>query len=762
MNKKFFTAVILLHVLFFTVHVFSQAGQNWKWVHPSPQGSDLNWVKAFDANNWVAAGNCGTFMKTSNAGATWSFNVNAGGTLQGFGSGKHLYGGYFFDQNTGFVCGQNGWIARTTNGGTSWDSVASGTTSHLYGTFFLNSSTGFIAGGDRVGPSGLVGVVLKTTNAGISWQVFPHGAPDNTSEIFALDANHIYIALDHVILSGGFFRALQITTNAGVNWVSSPTGPDALFDVLFLNPDTGFVCGQTATLKRTFNGGISWSSVTPGSGATNFFKLIMPVPGTIYVVGSDFTYRTTNLGNNWVQIDPTRAEQTIIAEWYNMDITGSNIIAVSRCGYVNRSTNSGTNWLSTVNVTGKTAIFDVQSLAGTQNVWACGIPGNFDLDRMLYSSNGGANWVSQPMDPAFNGLLSISMLNASTGYVCGTGGEIRKTTNGGTNWNLLTTTVPVDQYLYKVDFIDVNTGWVFANSTNSGGNIWKTTNGGTNWSLQNSGLVGTQQVMYSADMVDASTGWFVNEAPGKPYKTTNGGTNWVQQSLNTGFAGRLNCVKMLNANTGYICGGNNEYPTPGALFKTTDGGATPWQNVTVPFSNIPYTTMDWTDANNGIIAAGTGLSAKTSNGGTSWTIYNTWLQGVQNLDMLNADTAYCVNGVQGLPGAPLAIMKYTASLTNVTSWEGTVPKDYMLMQNYPNPFNPVTTIKFALPKAGVVSLVVYDITGRVVKNILNNTPLGAGTVTHNFEGSELSSGVYFYSLTVDNNIIDTKKMLLVK
>jgi hypothetical protein len=91
-----------------------------------------------------------------------------------------------------------------------------------------------------------------------------------------------------------------------------------------------------------------------------------------------------------------------------------------------------------------------------------------------------------------------------------------------------------------------------------------------------------------------------------------------------------------------------------------------------------------------------------------------------------------------------------------------IPQNYELYQNYPNPFNPSTTIKFAIPKSGNVSLKVYDITGREVRTIIDNIGLNAGTVTHKFDGTDLASGVYFYSLIVDVDKIDTKKMIIVK
>lgn len=89
-----------------------------------------------------------------------------------------------------------------------------------------------------------------------------------------------------------------------------------------------------------------------------------------------------------------------------------------------------------------------------------------------------------------------------------------------------------------------------------------------------------------------------------------------------------------------------------------------------------------------------------------------------------------------------------------------VPNNFYLSQNYPNPFNPTTNVKFGLPKAGNVKLVVFDILGREVATLLNEFK-PAGQYTADFDASMLSSGVYFYRLESEG-FVDTKKMLLVK
>jgi hypothetical protein len=89
------------------------------------------------------------------------------------------------------------------------------------------------------------------------------------------------------------------------------------------------------------------------------------------------------------------------------------------------------------------------------------------------------------------------------------------------------------------------------------------------------------------------------------------------------------------------------------------------------------------------------------------------------------------------------------------------PQVFELKQNYPNPFNPSTKISFSLPSDSKVTLEIYDMSGKMVARILNNEFRSANYYTVDFNASDLSSGMYFYSLKT-NNSIDTKKMLLVK
>lgn len=96
------------------------------------------------------------------------------------------------------------------------------------------------------------------------------------------------------------------------------------------------------------------------------------------------------------------------------------------------------------------------------------------------------------------------------------------------------------------------------------------------------------------------------------------------------------------------------------------------------------------------------------------------------------------------------------------------PATYVLLQNYPNPYNPSTNIKFALPKAGFVTLRIYDITGREIAKLIDNQYYGIGVFGFAFDAGSmgLASGVYLYKLDVANDgkgvYSQFKKMVLLK
>jgi hypothetical protein len=102
----------------------------------------------------------------------------------------------------------------------------------------------------------------------------------------------------------------------------------------------------------------------------------------------------------------------------------------------------------------------------------------------------------------------------------------------------------------------------------------------------------------------------------------------------------------------------------------------------------------------------------------------------------------------------------TGNPVGIININSEIPNQFSLSQNYPNPFNPITNIEFGIPKAGFVKLIIYDVLGKEIENLVNEN-LNAGMYRADFNASALPSGVYFYRIDAEN-FSDMKKMVLVK
>ena len=89
-----------------------------------------------------------------------------------------------------------------------------------------------------------------------------------------------------------------------------------------------------------------------------------------------------------------------------------------------------------------------------------------------------------------------------------------------------------------------------------------------------------------------------------------------------------------------------------------------------------------------------------------------------------------------------------------------LPQYFELKQNYPNPFNPTTSVSFSIPSDGLVSLTIYDVLGNEIEQLENGVK-SAGNYSYSFDASDLTSGIYFYTIR-SGKFVETKKMLLMK
>ncbi|MBK8982076.1 MAG: T9SS type A sorting domain-containing protein [Ignavibacteria bacterium] len=99
-------------------------------------------------------------------------------------------------------------------------------------------------------------------------------------------------------------------------------------------------------------------------------------------------------------------------------------------------------------------------------------------------------------------------------------------------------------------------------------------------------------------------------------------------------------------------------------------------------------------------------------------------------------------------------------IVNVSKLSNGKPSRFELHQNYPNPFNPKTIINYEIGFTSNVKLEVYDISGRMIKQLVNQKQ-NPGKYNYTFDGSDLPSAVYFYKLTTED-FTETRKMILAK
>jgi len=127
----------------------------------------------------------------------------------------------------------------------------------------------------------------------------------------------------------------------------------------------------------------------------------------------------------------------------------------------------------------------------------------------------------------------------------------------------------------------------------------------------------------------------------------------------------------------------------------------------------------------------------------------------------NNNTIYVGGESDGIgTGKDLAVIKYD-QLIEITKNTNNIPVYCRLFQNYPNPFNSSTVVSYELPKRGNVNLSLFNSLGQLVKIIVKgNKDTGYYSIIINSDN--LSSGIYFYKITVDNKFIDTKKLVIIK
>ncbi|MDR3628480.1 MAG: T9SS type A sorting domain-containing protein, partial [Ignavibacteriaceae bacterium] len=146
----------------------------------------------------------------------------------------------------------------------------------------------------------------------------------------------------------------------------------------------------------------------------------------------------------------------------------------------------------------------------------------------------------------------------------------------------------------------------------------------------------------------------------------------------------------------------------------------------------------------------------STNDGASWTEVDSGLTLEHEFKLIISNNYLFAGSVDGtIWKRPLSEMiSGTAELNYI------IPNSFSLKQNYPNPFNPSTVISYAIPKASLVTIKVYDVLGKEIRSLVNEEK-SAGNYSIQFNGDNLASGIYFYQMKSEN-FVQTRKLILMK
>jgi hypothetical protein len=366
---------------------------------------------------------------------------------------------------------------------------------------------------------------------------------------------------------------------------------------------------------------------------------------------------------------------------------------------------------------------------GNISVWSLAYSGNnifagtYPVNGVYLSTNNGTSWVQTSL----NNQTVYSLAVNGNNIFAGTGTGVYLSTNNCTSW---TQTSLNNQYVYSLVVI---LNYVFAGTVNNG--VYLSTNNGTSWtqtSLNN-------RTVWSLAVNGNNT--FAGTTNYGVYLSTDNGTSWNQTSLNN------RTVLSLAVNGNNTFAGTTNY----GVYLSTDNG-TSWTQTSLNNRSTYSLAVNVNNVFAGTIVNGVYVS---NNNGSSW------LQRNEGLGNLTID-ALCILNNYIFAGTDVSVYRRPLGelITNIKPVSELISEYYTLHQNYPNPFNPSTRIKFSLPESGFTTLKVYNMLGKEVATLVNES-LKPGTYEVDWNASQYSSGVYFYKLEA-GDFRETKRMMLTK
>ena len=552
-----------------------------------------------------------------------------------------------------------------------------------------------------------------------------------------------------LFLAPYYDKGLYFSSNDGLSW-DSVLYNIQVSSILFYKDTIYVACSEG--IKKSVDDGFTWSQV--GLVDKTIIGLEIDSSGVIYAAlyDEDIKYSTDN-GSTWktssLNTSPPYFSPFLVDNFNNVFVGGNS--------YLYKSTDHGSNWvnLGLEKLVTSFAVDEENNLfAGTYN------------EGFFISSDEGQTWVQSNNGLSNREILCLTL--TSNNYIFfGTYNDgVYISTNDGESWSQ---TNLRDRNVYALLKDSYNN--IYAGTSSEG--IYKSTDYGVSWT--NFGL---QDIGISSLALSSSNTLFAGSD--KIYFTTDQGDKWEgidygKYSIkaigvfsdSTLFIGSDSSGVLITSDQGktWITTGETYWTALTFLFKdefvfvgisqegvyrSSNGGAN-WNFSGL--SGISVKNLIMNSLGDIYAATDSGVFYSTDNG-EIWTSVNSGLEN-KNIHMLllNSD-GYIYAGLT------YEIYKSVGSTTDIQNDIKKFPNYYSLSQNYPNPFNPATNIQFSIPQQSFVTLKVYDILGKEVATLVNEEK-STGSYNVSFNASNLSSGVYFFSIKA-RDFSQTRKMVLMK
>ncbi len=710
---------------------------------------------------------------------------------------------HFIDGLNGWGVGDEGLIIKTTDGGYSWETLVSPTNKDLAKLFFLDKQNGWIGTGNNfLATPG--GTVLKTTDGGSTWSEIDYSVNAPWVGFTYCDAL-IFNSVTEGFMIAGKSKLSYIfkTTDGGMNWsIKDSLSNDLAFvrwyDIAFYDMMKGVIVGNRKDIQQyTTDGGETWTTTTINDG---FFRDLRSVKwldaNTVLAMGegNEFNgvptpiYKSSDGGATWERktVIPPNSYDRIRSSHFK---DGSNGIAMGTNGFskpfIYKTTDGGESWtpgfapyafsIRDVEGAGDTVIalgtgshmirsvdfgntWEIfgnkppSSIYGLQFVNGKGYSLTRNSDLIENADGTGLEWNFKSSYGLWD-ATAMFFVSDQIGFVHKENQYIVKTTDAGNSWYDVLGPVNFSSRnkVGGIDFPDNNTGYAWMSLLDySTYHVFKSTDAGETWNNIWT-AAGPGSISGNMAFFDAQTG-FIAGPDTWLQVTADGGTSWngaTITGLPAGYENRdFEDVAVVDQNTAWLAGN-------GLLIKTTDKGSS-WNIVDHGINDIDsnFNAIAFDNLNEGIVAEFNGTVLRTTDGGTSW-IKDESLKD----QYIIYKAAYNEAGKAFVGSSDGYIIGYDV-ISGIRIKSTALPAKFELSQNYPNPFNPSTKIKFSIAEQNNYKLKVFDNLGQEIGSPVNGE-LKPGVYEVNFDGSLLSSGVYYYQLSSDQ-ITLTRKMILIK